>query len=164
MSTISLQQILSEMDEEMDRSWYSYLLDGCGKAEELVRLAWRANIAAKEEDEAWYDLKSTALERAVDWITWGDHEGILAWGAADGILYFDVTGYGQVSFHLVSSWWQPDEWWEKYDIPQYPYPWTGVPNEEFVFRYNSVPEMDEKLSAGEHHNLLVRGGRLPQLA
>lgn len=129
--------------------------------EGLVVAAWEANCLAKSETELYYDCKDCLLRKAV---RAAQDEAVLDWGVSrDGsILYFDIPGRGQVSFHIFWDW--DDPLWKI--VPEYPHEWTEERNYSFgpawVKPINAViTARSNGLTQGERHNLLVRAGMDP---
>ncbi|MBI4133421.1 hypothetical protein HY478_02295 [Candidatus Uhrbacteria bacterium] len=132
----------------------------------LVVEAWRVNCFAKSQSEDWYVAKDVLLRiiasRAGDALP----EVCLGWGVGedeqgDGVLYVDLAGYGQVSFHLV-------QWESGFSgaLPRYEWGWTGIPNDTFEF--SPVAPVDVRINArangverGELHNQFIRAGLDP---
>ena len=91
-------------------------------AEEIIRTTYKINILAKEESYMWYEVKDFLLRKFVEL-----KPGFLCWGVGKDqcenyVLYVDLPGIGQVSFHVF--------WKEKEldQLPRYPYEWCGVVN------------------------------------
>lgn len=144
---------------------YDWLAEFCedalaGSFERLIVAAWEANCLAKSEGEFWYEAKDHLLRHAV--IRAAD-EAVLDWGCSNGILYFDIPGRGQVSFHIFWDWHDPI--WRKTE--KYSHSWTEERN--YSFEPHWIPihcvkialrdwngENQRKMTAGEIHNMCVR--------
>lgn len=92
--------------------------------EHIARATFLANGWAKEESEAWYYVKDFLLRafvaQAPEYLVWGLGED--DWGSP--VIYIDLPGAGQISFHLSYSWTGK----ELKKLPSYPCGWTGVRN------------------------------------
>jgi hypothetical protein len=133
-----------------------------GSLSELVKEAWRVNILAKEESEDWYDIKETLLRKIAEKASL--YPG-LSWGVGYDeripVLYIDLPGHGQISFHLPF-------WTDKQleDLPEYDFGWTGIVNDSFeknnidpvialINRRSALNGNQYGFSRGEIHNQLV---------
>lgn len=155
----SLEFFETAEEKEIAESFIDLALDQ--PAADLALAAFEANTNAKFSDYGWYEVKDLLLRkfvaRAVE-----SPKGIVTWGVGydeDGacVLYVDLIGYGQASFHVFWS----DEDLE--GVPDYPLTWTGIRNEsELVFQQVSVLEsLQAEGGPGEVHNLLVKAGLEP---
>lgn len=109
---------------------------------DLVMAAYTANVFAhsvyeQEMDEnieddiydssVFYDIKSSLLEYIFQNNIWGGGEyssyGIGEDYYGNDVAYFDVPGFGQVSFHLPQT--------EHEGVREYEYGWKGIKNEKF---------------------------------
>ena len=144
----------------------------------LARGAFEANCLAKDEGEVWYDVKDALLRTFVNRIrkiSPSEETGILAWGIGqdDGgsdVLYVDLIGFGQVSFHVFWNSWNGNVEGVE-NIPDYPFRWTEVRNGcEIHFSHPSNKEISQATAdflegkewRGEVHNLFVRAGKNPE--
>ena len=136
--------------------------------ERVARAAFEANWLAKEEDHDWYTVKDILLKEFVrlnpQYLFWG-------MGSDDGgnnVLYIDLPGFGQVSFHVF--WDYDDE--DVEELFAYPFQWTGVCNDKDLLespRIIWVLSPEEELnwgnfSPGEKHNFFVQVGADPSPA
>jgi len=129
--------------------------------ETLAREAFKANVLAKEVDQGWYEIKDVLLRTFVSRAKKAavpENEGVVAWGLGQDdlgqdVLYIDLIGYGQISFHVF---------WENMEgIQDYPYKWTEILNEE-ALEFGGSMQVDRAAHSGGHlHNLLVRAGVAP---
>lgn len=139
-----------------------------GNFEKMVCQAWWVNCQAKQSFMSWYDIKD-ALLRAL--VSRAPKEAPAEWGLGFNengreVLYFDLPGHGQVSFHVF---W---EWEILADVPRYPFGWTEVRNVKFGWRplrrcHLMINLRDYRngnhggWSRGEIHNQFVRTGLDP---
>ncbi|MEG0873290.1 MAG: hypothetical protein RSE00_04925 [Clostridia bacterium] len=92
----------------------------------IVEAAYEANFNAHFSCDHYYPIKSWLLEQVVLlWDSEKDSYGINKDEDNMGnVLYFDIPGNGQVSFHLVDTQIDPKT------VPKYPYAWKGTVNFE----------------------------------
>jgi len=133
--------------------------------EGLVCAAWEANCLAKSESEIFYDCKDCLLRKAIQA---AQDESVFDYGLGrddygNDVLYFDILGRGQVSFHVFWDWDDPI----RELIPEYPYEWTEERNDTFdtipVTPVNAIITVRANgISRGQAHNIFVRAGLDPE--
>jgi hypothetical protein len=104
----------------------------------LVRAAFLANAWAKGWCYSWYGVKDFLLKEIVLRAIVAPEEEILAWGLGQDewggdVLYIDLPGFPQVSFHVFWDDGKNVEGIVWSLVPQYPFEWTDERNETYEF-------------------------------
>lgn len=140
---------ITAMDEEFLFEILTYLCKGNLTGDlrtDIVMGAFYANIEAHNGDYRFYDIKSMLLEYIFENELWGiepyDCFGIGEDSYGNEVAYFDVPNCGQVSFHLVNTYYDMEK------VPFYDLEWCGTINKEFP-SYKSIKNF---------HNLLIALG------
>ena len=111
----------------------------------IIMAAYYANLLAHNEDVRFYSIKSYLLEYTFSNELWGeepyDSFGIGTDDYDNEVAYFDVPNCGQVSFHLVDTYYGDE-------TPDYLLKWCETPNLEFP-TYDRIENL---------HNLLIALG------
>lgn len=139
----------------------------------LARHIFIANCRAKQDNYGWYEVKDVLIRTFIVRASRAspENEGIISWGlGADGcegdVLYIDLAGYGQISFHIFL------DGEDMKGVPNYPFGWTEIRNdldiffqqvgvEEALAELKSFRNGESQFAKGDIHNLLVRAGMSP---
>lgn len=143
-----------------------------GTDQVVIRL-WKVNWLAKSDNHDWYKVKTNLVFELLARLLAGHDEAVLAWGVGldrfgRAVLYVDLIGYGQFSFHI---------WWLSKAVlvalPKYQFEWTGIarrgcerravsPESAQITLRGFLSGLYRELLPGDVHNICVCAGVSPE--